>query len=80
MAANYQKIKRGAPIKSILVHPSIHLLIHAYRTQRGMTMRAAAEQLLKMGLIAAKAHGFLEDPPRDEWKMLLKTTKSNRGH
>ena len=75
MAMNYQKIKRGAPIKSILVHPNIHLLLHVYRTQRGMTMRAAAEQLLKMGLIAAKAHGFLEDPPRDEWQSLLKTIK-----
>jgi len=75
MAINYQPIKRGDPIKSVLVHPNIHLMIQVYRKQRGMTVRAATEQLLKMGLVAAEAHGFLEDPPRDEWQSLLQTIK-----
>jgi hypothetical protein len=26
-------------------------------------------------IVAAKAHGFLEDPPRDEWQSLLQTIK-----
>ena len=75
MKTGYQLIKRGEPVKSLLVHPNIYLMVNLYRTQRGMTMRAATEQLLKFGLVTAKAHGFLEDPPRDEWQQLLKTIK-----
>ena len=76
---NYRPLKRGALVKSVLVDPSIHLMIQIYRRQRGMTVRAATEQLLKMGFVAAKAHGFLENPPRDNWEALLKTIKSNEA-
>jgi len=72
MGLKYKPQKAGVQMKNIQVHPEIHDLINIYRSARGCTFRAGTEQLIKMGLAAAKAYGFVEDVPRDDWNALFR--------
>jgi len=72
MGLKYKPQKAGVQMKNVQVHPAIHDLINIYRTARGCTFRAGTEQLIKLGLSAAKVYGFLDDVPRDDWNSLFR--------
>ena len=72
MGLKYEPQKAGVQMKNIQVHPEIHDLINVYRSIRGCTFRAGTEQLLKMGLAAARMYGFLDEVPRDDWNSLFR--------